>query len=428
MIQSLTIRNYRSFKNEVTFSFEATREKTMEDIHVVEVVPGVRLLKMGVIYGPNASGKSNLISAFQFIKYIWSSNTDSKDDEVGVEPFLLDNESKNDPSFFRLIFYHNKKKYDYSLFVNNELIINEKLSFYPSTQPKLIFERTHREISEIEFGAGLKLKMAEKNEIIAKCLPNMSVFAAYNQVNLNLPEIESVLKWMNLRCMDTIEPDMHVSLGRYVEELINSDDEAKLEVLNYLKEADFNISDIHSEIVKEDIPEFFIANILEDSGLPQKEKERIRKEKTFDMPRTEFEHEVQGEDGNLMYFKMSKGKQSEGTIRTFELAGPITQTIKRNAFLAIDEIESKLHPRLIEFIIEDFLRKSNESQLLVTTHYDGLLDEEDLLRVDNVWFTEKSKSASTNLYSLANFKALKRISSLLKAYKYGRFGAIPNIG
>jgi len=78
-------------------------------------------------------------------------------------------------------------------------------------------------------------------------------------------------------------------------------------------------------------------------------------------------------------------------------------------------------------VIEYFLRNSQQAQLLITTHYDGLLEEEDLLRNDNIWFTSKKDSGSTEIYSLADFKGINRISSLQKAYKYGKFGAVPNI-
>jgi len=427
MIQSLTIRNYRSFKNEVTLSFEASRDKDLHDLHKVEVVPGTELLKTAVLFGANASGKSNLIKAFQFIYDFWSIIPDSKDEEIGVEPFLFDNQSKQEPTFFRLIFFHDKKKYDYSLELNNRVVLSEKLNYYPSTQPKLIFDRTQESIAQIDFGTGIKLKAAEKNEINVKCLPNMSVFGAYNQVNVRLPEIESVVEWMKSRFMNTIEPDMHGSLSRYVEDLISDDSDFKLQILEYLREADFNISNIHSEIVKHDIPEFLISSIIEDARLPQKEKDRIIKEKTFDMPKTEFEHVIYDHMGNMHRFKLPKDDQSEGTLRTFELSGPILQALKRNAFLAIDEMESKLHPRLIQFMIDNFLKNSKEAQLLISTHYDGLLDEDDLLRADNVWFTQKSKFGSTELYSLSGFKAIKRISSWLKAYRYGKFGALPNI-
>jgi AAA15 family ATPase/GTPase len=95
--------------------------------------------------------------------------------------------------------------------------------------------------------------------------------------------------------------------------------------------------------------------------------------------------------------------------------------------LAIDEVEASLHPRLVEFTIEDFLHHKSQSQLLLTTHYNGLLAEDDLLRKDSIWFTNKKENGATELYSLVEFKGLSRISSLQKAYKYGKFGAIPNI-
>lgn len=119
--------------------------------------------------------------------------------------------------------------------------------------------------------------------------------------------------------------------------------------------------------------------------------------------------------------------ESDGTVRTFGLAAQVQKILERNAFLAVDEIESSLHPKLIEYIIERFLKESGEAQLLLTTHYDGLLGEEDLLRKDNIWFTEKNADGSSVLYPLTDFKGLNRISSLQKAYKFGKFGAVPNL-
>ena len=116
--------------------------------------------------------------------------------------------------------------------------------------------------------------------------------------------------------------------------------------------------------------------------------------------------------------------ESDGTIRTFGLAAQVQKILERDAFLAVDEID--LHAKLIEYIIERFLKESEQAQLL-TTHYDGLLGEEDLLRKDNVWFTEKNLDGSSVLYPLTDFKGLNRISSLQKAYKFGKFGAVPNL-
>ena len=119
--------------------------------------------------------------------------------------------------------------------------------------------------------------------------------------------------------------------------------------------------------------------------------------------------------------------ESDGTIRTFGLAAQVQKALENNAFLAVDEIESSLHPKLIEYIIERFLKESEQAQLLLTTHYDGLLEEDDLLRKDTIWFTEKNTDGSSALYPLTDFKGLNRISSLRKAYKFGKFGAVPNL-
>ena len=96
--------------------------------------------------------------------------------------------------------------------------------------------------------------------------------------------------------------------------------------------------------------------------------------------------------------------------------------------MPIDEIDSSLHPDLVEFMIEQFLKTKSESQLLVTTHYDPLLNTvDDLIRKDSVWFTEKDASGNTALYSLVDFKGLNKLSSIQRSYRNGKFGALPNI-
>ena len=125
---------------------------------------------------------------------------------------------------------------------------------------------------------------------------------------------------------------------------------------------------------------------------------------------------------------MPNNLQSDGTTRTFGIEAAIYSAMKAGAFLHIDEIEASLHPDLVEFILQKFLATKNRSQLLITTHYDPLLNTvDDLLRRDSVWFTDKVESGSTNLYSLVEFKGLKRIASLQRAYRNGIFGALPNI-
>jgi AAA15 family ATPase/GTPase len=429
MILELKIKNFLSFKDEVTFSFEATKDKTFEDYQVVEVAPNTRILRLAIVYGANASGKSNLIEAFEFLRYFWVNTPENKDRSTGVTPFLLDKETLQKPSEFSLIFYVEGVKYMYSIELDKKKVISEQLFVYPGTQPALIFDRKWNDgVSEITFNPKrVKISQIAKDEITIKCLANMSMLAAYNQVNIVIPEIENVIKWIKSQYnLPSIESN--TELVDYTEHAISKSKSTKDFILNFLRKADYNITNIDTEIINENVPEEVVQAILNDvMGIPDDEKERLKREKTVKLTKTEFEHVVVTEEGNEEFYKLQKKYQSDGTLRTFGLAGVICKTIEANAFLAIDEIESSLHPRLVEFIIENFLKQKGKSQLLLTTHYDGLLEEDDLLRKDSIWFANKKRDGSTELYSLADFKGVNRISSLQKAYKYGKFGAIPNI-
>lgn len=426
MILSLKIKNFLSFKNEMTFSFEATKDRHLEKQHVVEVAPEVRITKLGIVYGANASGKSNLVKAFEFLHDFWFNSPESKDDETGTTPFLLDNETKLAPSEFVLTFYADDKKHVYLLKLNDHVVIEESLCYYPGTQPAEIFSRVlNKNISEIKFNSKLKINSAAKNEISVKCLTNMSLFAAYNKVNIHLPEMDSVVSWMKDQYMDSVEPD-NFNLEKFTENLILKDTTIKDYVLTFLHKADYNISNFTTKIEKQAVPDDFI-NFIMNSSLPVEEKERLKDEKTIQFSETQFLHRVVDQNGHECFYELSELSQSKGTLRTMGIAGVINRAVTKNAFVAVDEIEASLHPILVEFVIESFLQQSNRAQLLITTHYDGLLEEADLLRNDSIWFTNKLKDGSTEMYSLSDFKGVNRISSLQKAYKYGKFKAIPNI-
>jgi AAA15 family ATPase/GTPase len=425
MILEFRIKNFLSFKDEVILNFEAIKDKYLEDSHVVEIVPGIRILKLGIIYGANASGKSNLINAFEFLHQFWFNSTDSKDEETGIIPFLLDDFSKNEPTELSITFYSDSKKHIYFLKINNQQVLEEKLVYYPTIQPLEIFSRTlNGNMSEIIFNKKIKIGSVAKDEIAAKCLVNMSLFAAYNKVNVSIPEIESAVSWMKNKFMQAVVPD--IDLQKYTETLLVKDATIKDYILKFLSSADFNITNINTTLEDKIVPDDFISFVM-DNDFPLEEKERIKKEKTIQIPKTQFTHRVTNFKGELKDYELSEDLQSEGTLRTMGISGVFKKAIESNAFVAIDEIESSLHPRLVEYLLEQFLKQSIHSQLLITTHYDGLLEEEDLLRNDNIWFTSKKNDGSTELYSLTDFKGINRITSLQKAYRYGKFGAIPNI-
>ena len=426
MIHEIKIKNFLSFKDEVTFSFEATKGKILEDYYVREAA-GLRLLRLALVYGANASGKSNLLSAFEFLKIFALNRSENKTEETGVIPFLLDKETPNQPSELSISFVTEGKRYLYSLVIDENIVHSEKLYVYPKTQPALVFERTfNNNVSEITFNTKrVRIPQIAKEEITIKCLPNMSVFAAYNQVNISIEDIDKVIEWIAKKHINHVEPQLRVS--NFAEKVLAEKPEIKESILSFLKAADFNITDIITEMETRKIPEEYIDELLlEAEGIPNEEKERLRRERSYQAPKTNFKHRVENIRGEEFY-NLPKELQSEGTKRIFGLAVIINTLVKSNAFLAIDEIESSLHPKLIEFLLEDFLKLEGESQLLLSTHYDGLLEEEDLLRKDSIWFTSKKIDGSTEIYSLTEFKGLNRIASLRKAYRHGNFGATPNI-
>ena len=402
MIAVIKFKNMFSFRDETVLSFEADKSKDLESYHVVELAPDVKLLKLAVIYGANASGKSNIIKVCDFIRSFITCTPLNKAELIKIVPFLLNRTSKEQASEFSVSFYamngDKAIRYVYSVLLETTHIVRETLIYYLSQQPATVFERSmENNVSSIKFGQKVKISTAAKEEITLKCLPNMSVFAAYMQVNTNIAEMETALQYLTKQMMPAIVPTS--SLSRYAEEAIKKET-AKEYILRYLQEADFNISNISS-----------------------KEQETKKGVVNYTM----YQHKVSSGLGGNDYYEFPELYESDGTIRTFGLASQIQNSIGSNAFLAVDEIESSLHPKLIEYMIERFLKESKQAQLLLTTHYDGLLGEEDLLRKDNIWFAEKNTDGASVLYPLTDFKGLNRISSLQKAYKFGKFGAVPNL-
>ena len=402
MIAEIKFKNMFSFRDETVLSFEADKSKDLESYHVVELAPDVKLLKLAVIYGANASGKSNIIKVCDFIRSFITCTPLNKAELIKIVPFLLNRTSKEQASEFSVSFYamngDKAIRYVYSVLLETTHIVRETLIYYLSQQPATVFERSmENNVSSIKFGQKVKISTAAKEEITLKCLPNMSVFAAYMQVNTNIAEMETALQYLTKQMMPAIVPTS--SLSRYAEEAIKKET-AKEYILRYLQEADFNISNISS-----------------------KEQETKKGVVNYTM----YQHKVSSGLGGNDYYEFPELYESDGTIRTFGLASQIQNSIGSNAFLAVDEIESSLHPKLIEYLIERFLKESKQAQLLLTTHYDGLLGEEDLLRKDNIWFAEKNTDGASVLYPLTDFKGLNRISSLQKAYKFGKFGAVPNL-
>ena len=423
MIQEIKIKNFLSFKDEVKFSFEASNDKFAEDSQVVKINDNTRLLRFAIVYGYNASGKSNLLSVFDFLYDFWFYKPKDVYEETGDIPFKFDRQSPNEYSSFELIFFVDDTKYWYQLDLDEHQVYLEKLSYYKSTQPTMLFERKLENAqSIINFGSALKVSSIVKDSIAVNCLKNMSFFAARNQVNANIPLIDIATEWLKTKVTQTIFPQLN--LTKYAQKNTADNDEITKYILDFLKEADFNITNIKTDKItselnnKMDKTQMMATLLLKAKGLNNNEQKETR----F---RTNFEHTVENERGTETYQLSSDyDEESRGTLRTFGLEAALYNVIQRNAFLAIDEIETSLHPKLLEKILFEYLKAQSRSQVIVTTHNDGLLDlVDDLIRKDSVWFTEKKKSGVTDLYKLTDFRGINRLSSIREAYRNKRFGA-----
>lgn len=427
MIQELTIKNFLSFKEATTFSFEATNDKTLEDYQVVQI-GSTRLLRFALVYGANASGKSNLLAAFEFLWHFWFSRKQAKADPIGAQPFKLDQVTPNEPSSFELVFFIGDLKYKYEVELDNKVVYRERLSYYKTIQPTLLLNRTlDKGLSVVKLHADLKVSKAALEELSLKCLPNMSFFAAKEMVNVAIPFVDEVLNWMGIvGLIDVVKPETDVfsSAARY----ISDSNKLKDFLLGFMQRSDFNIAEIIVKREKGLLSDEMFEILLHDKNLTDDAKQMLLDGWAPIQVNVNFKHEVITARGRETYF-LPSGSQSAGTRRGFGIETEIYHACVLESFLAIDEIEASLHPELIEFILTRFLQEKGRSQLLITTHYDPLLDEvDDMYRKDMVWFTEKGEDGATKLYSLADFKGLNKISSFRKFYRNGRFGALPNIG
>ena len=429
MIQEIRIKNFLSFKDEVCFNFTASNDRFAEDTQVVEINENTRLLRFAVIYGYNASGKSNLLRTLDFLSYFWVTKRDNLEAKTSVIPFKLDRVSETQPSCFELIFFVDDTKYCYQLELDQYQKKKKKLSYYKTTQPIMLFERTLKDDrSEILFNSKAeKISAAAKEMISVNCLKNTSFFVARNQVNVSLPLIDAAKDWLRHHLMRTIFPNMKLTL--FAQKQIAEKKKLADYIVQFLHQADFNVTDISTNVISSPLSDEALKLLfeIEERGnnldATDSELEHDRKQRTVKRFETTFEHTVENENGTETY-RLDKKYESTGTMRTFGIEAAIYEALSRNAVLCIDELETSLHPMLLEKILFEYLKADSRSQLIVTTHNDGLLDLlDDLIRKDSVWFTEKQKSGVTELYKLTDFRGVNRLSSIREAYRNKRFGA-----
>jgi len=421
MILEFKIENFLSFREEQVLSFEPSSSKEYASQYFAEVKKGVKVLKLGLLYGANASGKTNLLKALDFLRDFVLQQKKDKTESTGISTFQFDDTYNSKPSKFYLSFYLHEVKYVYNLILDNKKVIEENLIYYPGIQPATFFERTYDSIKEkstIKFGGTIDLSLSDKKLIEGLTISNSSVFSAFGKTNIKKSLFDDVYNWFKESFMQMIHP--RTDLFSWTSSRIEQDDLCKDFVLDVLQKADFNISAI--DINEDEIPiDETLETKISSMNIPDTVKNEILQKRTLQTKDILFQHKT-----TLMEKELPRHLESNGTMRYYGLGGVLNKLLSSHSFLCIDEIENSLHYDLVAHFIKTFLMNSTNSQLLFSTHDINLLNE-DFLRRDTVWFVEKNEYGASELDSLIDFKLHKNLSPY-NAYKIGKLGAKPELG
>ncbi len=415
MIREFWAENFLSIKERQTLNFE-TKSKE-EEWASVEMGSEKRVNKLAVIYGANASGKSNMLLAIQNVfELLFFARSDRQSSVRTRRPFAL---SSKEPTRMFVSFYANHIRYDYTVSYIKEHIIDELMEWYPNGAKSLFYERrfvSPEAQAEIKFGSSLKISARTKDAFLQNTLNNHSVLSVFQKISFetDAKPIADLYYWLELYVH---EINSHQSSPQRVLKSIEENAEAKRFYLQLLQKADFNIVDFYTETVTEEFPRRR-AVFEDESPFSENRVFQIERIKVYFVC-------AAGNDK----FVLSYDEQSEGTKKFLSNLSSLYKAITENHVFLIDEIDSELHDDLLLFYLNTFIMNSKESQLIFTSQETSLLNE-DLLNThrDFVFFAEKDRAGAYSEYTRADEYGLHKNLSLYKSYRNGRLGAIPQLG
>lgn len=410
MIQEFSIENYLSFGSKQTISFVATSDKSLAEELIVEPKPGVRLLRLALLYGANASGKSNLLHAIQSLWVLLFYPQKQEHMKVRTyEPFAL---KKGEPTRYTVVFWINGRKFEYWLENDAYSILYEKMTYTSDKGVQSdLYER--KKGSPISFGSTLRMKAKQKDDLNKETLGNHTVLSTLNKINIDVPPVmREVYEWIKLHVHALGEYNDYIEIAEQAED----NPKMKQLIIELLRRADFNISDFSLLTVSHDD---IADEIKNDKTLNEKVKDyflRRRKQILF----THITPDSQ--------FTIEYGLESAGTQGYFRLARILFDLKDCGCVVMDDELDGSLHYDLLLHFLQTYIETGSRSQLLFTTHNQLLLDEEWLIRRDMVWLAEKERATGhTQLYRASDMGIHKNVS-LMNAYRIGKLGAKPLLG
>jgi len=414
MLIEFSVRNEKSISVEQSLSMEADSGTTHLD-NTFQAYD-TRLLKTAVIYGPNASGKTNVIAAFYEFRHLILNSTDlKKDDPIdSYKPFKLDKSFRTQPTRFKITFIADDNiKYDYEIAFNKKQVLTEILNYYPHFEKVNVFTRTHTQ-ALVKLGAGF-IDQSVKRKVLANRL--FLSEAANNIGNEQMGKLYSYFKKIEIwNVMNNL--DIH-RLTQTVSERVANEPHLSQKLSHLIKVCD---TKIESTLIRErDESEFQWPH-----DLPPHIQHDIITQHKYSIKTIHPVYE-KGQIIELQPFELNE--ESAGTQILYALGGLILKQFETGGLIWFDEFNNSLHPKLCRFLIRLFHNpKSNpkNTQLILATHETSLLDNS-LFRKDQIWFTEKTVRGQTELFSACDFEGIQDDVSFQKWYMAGKFDAQPKL-
>lgn len=400
MILNFIFANHRSFRDTTVFSMEATASQAKgHNIVTVTTSAGTsRIVKEALLYGANASGKTNILRALDALcTEVRATSGTRGGDDLGClySPFCLDNESSVSPASMDISFITGGMLYDYHVRYTREEILEENLYYYPNGANRAgLYSRN------TAYGEGLHGPSYPTTLSQASLRPHFGVYKNKLIISKFLYDtphslIKPAAQYLaDIGFANNYSTDMKKTLWKYGQDLLYQGD-YKTKLKKLIQYADLGINDF-------ELPEnhrYDEVSLVHNAG--------------------------QESQSN----KISIVEESLGTQYLFLLGPKILFSLEKGTPLFVDEIESGLHPILTSFVLKMYQSERinpHHAQIVIVTH-DVTLMNEDNLRRDQIWFTEKRDDGSSELFSLSDFEGVREDTPFAKWYLANKFGALPDI-
>jgi AAA15 family ATPase/GTPase len=412
MLVEFRAKNFRSLRDEQVLSLVASTDKTLLDTHAqaTGLTAAPHVLKCAVVYGANASGKSNLIKALQYMRGVVVESAAFQPGQTfdRLQPFKLDACSGTQPTAFEVTFILAGVRYQYGFAMNAQRIVSEQLLVYKAFKPQRWFARhfdaqSGRDV--YEFGPSLK---GAKNLWEGATRPNALFLSV--AVQLNSEALRPVFDWFANRLVifneqSPLSPHFSMQMLKH--------EARRKAICEFLRAADISIADI--EVATKQA----MVHTIQFDRATGKREEAISEQAVDEV---KFHHIT--ENGKSVF---DLKDESSGTQQLLFLTGPILDILNKGLTLVVDELDTSLHTLLVQALVRLFHRpevNTGGAQLIFTTHDTSLLDAYGLFRRDQIWFVEKHLDQSSSLYPLLDFSPRKN-EALERGYLQGRYGALP---